>query len=177
VLVIGLKCRFVPNRTIVILASSAYHPRPTTGPVLISFLQREHVMNVTVKTVALLAMLLAFPAAGGAQPPAIDLGTLGGVGSVAIAVNDHGQVVGESHVAGDAVSHAFSWTAAGGMVDLGTASDVWSRAVAVNNSGLVVGYIVIGNPKYSGATRAFSWTAARGMVDMGTLRWFCELSG
>ena len=49
----------------------------------------------------------------------IDLGTLGGDGSVARAVNASGQVVGDSATA-DGTSHAFSWTAAGGMIDLGT---------------------------------------------------------
>src|SRR5205814_3456910 len=47
----------------------------------------------------------------------VDLGTLGGY-SAASAVNDNGQVVGESATA-DSPQHAFSWTEAGGMIDLG----------------------------------------------------------
>ena len=39
----------------------------------------------------------------------VDLGTLGGSQSFAVAVNDHGQVVGYSHTAGDAESHATLW--------------------------------------------------------------------
>ena len=50
----------------------------------------------------------------------VDLGTLGGRYSNAVAVTASGQVVGNSTLAGDTVSHAFSWTASGGMVDLGT---------------------------------------------------------
>ena len=50
----------------------------------------------------------------------IDLGTLGGITSHAVAVNESGEVVGDSAIAGDTATHAFSWTAAGGMVDLGT---------------------------------------------------------
>jgi probable HAF family extracellular repeat protein len=40
-----------------------------------------------------------------------DLGTLGGIGSRATAINASGQVIGESDTA-DGASHAFSWTAA-----------------------------------------------------------------
>src|ERR671930_236835 len=94
----------------------------------------------------LAALVLAFPsaaaraAAGTSTPTAIDLGTLGGTQSVAIAVNASGQVVGQSATAGEAESHAFSWTQAGGMVDLGTLGGTQSVAVAVNASGQVVGF-------------------------------------
>jgi probable HAF family extracellular repeat protein len=58
---------------------------------------------------------------------AVDLGTLGGTDSAALAVNDAGQVVGESMPRGDATVHAFSWTQAAGMVDLGTLGGSSSR--------------------------------------------------
>ena len=70
----------------------------------------------------------------------VDLGTLGGINSDAHAVNDRGQVVGESYAAGGACLHAFSWTRAGGMVDLGTLPGGGrSHVDAVNDRGQVVG--------------------------------------
>src|ERR1700682_1286437 len=60
-------------------------------------------------------------ASAGAQSfVATDLGTLpGGTTSAATALNVNGQVVGSADTANGA-THAFSWTALGGMVDLGT---------------------------------------------------------
>jgi probable HAF family extracellular repeat protein len=49
----------------------------------------------------------------------IDPGTLGSNYSVVVAMNDSGQVVGDTGT-GDNAVHPFSWTQAGGMIDLGT---------------------------------------------------------
>ena len=95
----------------------------------------------------------------------VDLGTLGGDFSQALAVNDGGQVVGVSKtVAGQ--FHAFSWTAGGPMVDLGTLGGLTSEAFAVNDGGQVVG---VSTTTAAGVQHAFSWTADDGMVDLGTL--------
>jgi len=48
-----------------------------------------------------------------------DLGTLGGTGSSATAINGRGQVTGYATTAAGEY-HAFRWTPAGGMQDLGT---------------------------------------------------------
>ena len=67
------------------------------------------------------------------------LGTLGGSFSMPSAVNDWGQVVGASHIAGDATRHAFLWQR-GHMTDLGTLpGDVLSEAADINELGQVVG--------------------------------------
>jgi probable HAF family extracellular repeat protein len=87
----------------------------------------------------------------------VDLGTLGGK-SRADGVNDNGQVVGESYVGN--VTHAYSWTAAGGMVDLGTPAGKESQAVAVNASGEVVGTSFSAS---CSCAAPFVWTQGSGM--------------
>jgi probable HAF family extracellular repeat protein len=73
-----------------------------------------------------------------------DLGTLGGLSSVAFAIDNSGKVVGRSDVSTTkqrgSVFHAFVWTAAEGMRDLGSiTSRQWAQAMALNVTGLVVG--------------------------------------
>ena len=109
----------------------------------------------------------------------IDLGTLGGTGSTAYAINAGGQVVGQSTLAPNAVgviaTHAFSWTAKGGMIDLGSlsapvnGSEFHSVAQAVNDAGQVVGFSYVFASPNQHDIHAFSWTAKDGMIDLGTL--------
>lgn len=101
---------------------------------------------------------------------AVDLGTLGGSRSFALAISDNDQAVGYSYTEADtyATRHAFSWTAEGGMVDLGTLGGDYSWAWAVRDSGQVVGY----SETAAGFQHAFSWTEEGGMVDLGTLTGF-----
>lgn len=77
----------------------------------------------------------------------IDLGSLGGVANnLSFAINDRGEVVGQSGVAGDTTYHAFLWTKDKGMQDLGTLpGDVASAALGMNNKGQVVGGSVDSN--------------------------------
>src|SRR6266446_7422540 len=129
------------------------------------------------RVLVLLAILLAAhagsaDAAEGTFIP-IDLDTLGGTRSIAHAVNDSGQVAGgREPVAGGGSTHAFLWTAVGGMVDLGSLGGAFSDAAgrpgppgAINASGQVVGE----SDTAGGSRHAFSWTAAGGMIDLGTL--------
>lgn len=89
--------------------------------------------------------------------------------SHAIAINDSGQVVGDSLTPSGQV-HAFLWTAASGMRDLGTLGGDFSAAYDINASGQVVGSSTIA----SGEPHAFLWTPERGMVDLGTLDGFAS---
>ena len=101
----------------------------------------------------------------------VDLGTLPGIynnQSIAMAVNDAGQVAGDSYSC--CSPHAFSWTKAGGMVDIGSlcASNSFSYVAGLNNLGEVVGRSYnCGADPLNQADRAFAWTQTAGMVDLG----------
>ena len=118
----------------------------------------------------------------------IDLGTLGGGYSGAMAINDDGQVVGGSdgqaflwengkmvafdgggwpmainssgEVIVDGYGKAFLWSQQGGRVDLGSLGGYWTTPVAINESGQVVGR----SQTPDGENHGFLWTKSRGMV-------------
>jgi probable HAF family extracellular repeat protein len=101
---------------------------------------------------------------------AINLGNLGGTGAfgpgnIAGEVNNHGQVVGTSDLAGDTTYHAFLWTEKTGIRDLGTLQgDFASAGLGINDRGDVVGssFDASFNP------RAFLWHNGR-MIDLNKL--------
>ncbi|HXR78386.1 MAG TPA: choice-of-anchor D domain-containing protein [Bryobacteraceae bacterium] len=90
-----------------------------------------------------------------------DLGTLGGSESSARAINNLGQIVGDSLTASGA-DHAFLWQDRQ-MTDLGTlgGADVDTVATGINDSGQVVGYSNFG--EYT-----FLWQDGQ-MTDLGKL--------
>ena len=67
-----------------------------------------------------------------------DLGTLGGDNSEAVAINDAGQVLGQSWDS-EKKSHGFVRTATGDIIDLGTLGGAETIPVAFNETGNVVG--------------------------------------
>jgi probable HAF family extracellular repeat protein len=97
---------------------------------------------------------------------ATNLGSLGGaLNNTAFAINNQGQIVGQSDLPGDTTAHAFLWTNGGGMQDLGTLSgDLSSVAFGINSKGQVVG----NSCDASGNCRAFLWENGV-MTDLNTL--------
>jgi probable HAF family extracellular repeat protein len=100
----------------------------------------------------------------------MDLGTMKPTDdstSVAIGINDLGQVVGYADTDAGIVVHAFRWSSAAGMEDLGslgTASADRSEAWGINTAGQVVG-----RTGTSAGLHGFVWTEAGGMVDLNTV--------
>jgi len=72
---------------------------------------------------------------------ATNLGSLGGnFGNQAHGMNNRGQVVGTSDLAGDAVFHGFVWSQSTGMQDISPLpGDTYSVALAINDPGVVTG--------------------------------------
>ncbi len=81
-----------------------------------------------------------------------ELGTLGGRESRAFAINDRGEVTGESMTA-DGETHAFRWDSTEGMIDLGTLGGRTSRGYGINEQGWVVGE----SESESAERQAFLW--------------------
>lgn len=85
----------------------------------------------------------------------IELATLGGAGSVPVAINNRGQVVGQSAVA-NGEEHAFLWQS-GRMTDLGTLGGAMSQPIAIDDAGQVIGV----STTALGATEGFLWQHGR----------------
>jgi len=97
-----------------------------------------------------------------------DVGSLGGAMSVVsqynVGLNNGGQVVGVSTLAGDLVDHPFLWSK-DVLMDLGTLGGDYGQATAINDAGQVVGDAYLpGNQTYD----AFLWQNGV-MTDLGTL--------
>src|SRR5207248_599683 len=98
----------------------------------------------------------------------VSLGTLGGPSSFARALNDAGQVTGESYIAAGTEYHAFRWTpnspngTTGTMKDVGTIQAPLtykdSAGKGINDSGSVVGT--------SSPMNAFVWPGKGNPLDL-----------
>lgn len=94
-----------------------------------------------------------------------DLGTLGGTCGFPLALNNRGQVVGASNLAGDLNTHAFFWPGTDGkMQDLGTLGGSFGTANAINEAGEVAGFAT----NAGGQLLAFLWRNGV-LTDLGTV--------
>ena len=69
----------------------------------------------------------------------LDLGTLGGTSGTPNSLNNRGQVVGLSNLAGDQTAHPFLWTKSGGIRDIGTLGGIFGQANWISEAGEIVG--------------------------------------
>jgi len=110
----GANCGVLPPDQVVGASYTGFSPNPgTTVPTLDPFLWSDGVMT--------------------------DLGTLGGTIGKAQCGNARGQIIGNSDLSGDQVTHAFLWQD-GAMGDLGTLGGDNSTALWLNERGDVAGY-------------------------------------
>jgi probable HAF family extracellular repeat protein len=71
----------------------------------------------------------------------VDIGTLGGTIGYPLRMNNRGQVVGSSNLAGDQTNHAFFWDKKEGLKDLGVMpGGLFSKAYWINDAGEAVGF-------------------------------------
>ena len=121
----------------------------------------RRLLSATVYTRLALALAATTAAVAAATTPAeaagsgwrlVDLGTLGGACcSQATAINDHGDVVGDSGTGpGMSPRHAFLWRH-GRMVDLGTLGGTFSTATDINNRRAIVGFSSLADGSVTGA--------------------------
>ena len=107
-------CGVLPPDQIVGASYTSFNPNPGTGlPTIDPFFWKDGIMT--------------------------DLGTLGGTIGNAQCGNSHGQIIGNSNLSGDAVTHAFLWRD-GVMDDLGTLGGDNSTALWLNEAGDVAGF-------------------------------------
>ncbi|MBZ5658158.1 MAG: hypothetical protein LAO56_23090 [Acidobacteriia bacterium] len=95
-----------------------------------------------------------------------DLGGFGGTCTLVSDMNNRGQIVGGSLLAGDQAQHGFLWQN-GKMTDLGTLGGNFASAVAINEAGDVVGSQTL--PGNDSIFHAALWRRGR-IFDIGALQ-------
>jgi probable HAF family extracellular repeat protein len=118
----------------------------------------------------LLASIAIAPSGGSTRTEArwviTDLGTLGGPGSEAVAINNRGQIVGSSDTKGDEEIHVVLWQK-GKKRDLGTLGGTYGAAYDINERGQIAGSASTKANRWD-PTHAFLWENGK-MRDLGTL--------
>ena len=99
----------------------------------------------------------------------VDIGTLGGTSGTPWFMNNQGQVVGVSNLAGDQTGHAFVWDKENGLKDLGTLPGR-SNSIAtwINGEGEIVGVA-----EFFNGGSSILWKNGK-MIDLGKLSGDCS---
>jgi probable HAF family extracellular repeat protein len=95
----------------------------------------------------------------------VNLGSLGGSCTNPLAMNNSGEVVGYSYLAGDAVFHPFRWKG-GRLHDLGTNGGNFAFATTLNDAGDIVGWASM--PGDDNTVHATLWSHGQ-VTDLGAL--------
>lgn len=96
-----------------------------------------------------------------------DLGGFGGTCTVAFALNNKGQIVGESYRTGDKAAPAFLWED-GSLHELRGLGGIYAGAAAINDQGQAAGYGYL--PGNSNSTfHATLWKNLKSITDLGVL--------
>jgi probable HAF family extracellular repeat protein len=95
----------------------------------------------------------------------VNLGGFGGTCTFAGAINNRGEIIGQSNLPGDETTHTFLWSH-GAMKDLGTLGGTFAVATGLNDSGEVAGGATTsGDEEF----HAFFWNNGL-MTDLGTVK-------
>jgi probable HAF family extracellular repeat protein len=95
----------------------------------------------------------------------VDLGGLGGTFGAPFFMNDRGQVIGVSNLAGDVIVHPFLWSRSEGMKDLGGLGGTYGHPNWINDKGEVIGFSDFEGDQTG---HAYLWRDGV-MMDLGTL--------
>ncbi len=141
---------------------------PQRQPTMPALRRRRH-LSLSILFYRLLLIVLAIEVAISSSAFAVtytitDLGTLGGTDSVALGLNEAGQVVGYSYLPDNTTFRAFLYSN-GTMHDLGTLGGAHSIATGINEAGQVVGYAYLPD---NAVEHAFLYSNGT-MHDLGTL--------
>jgi probable HAF family extracellular repeat protein len=99
----------------------------------------------------------------------VNLGSFGGTCTIASAINNRGQVVGESNGVGDQSSPAFIWDKGSFKPLGGSLGGDYSGAGAINDEGEAAGFAYLSNDLSNGPWHAALWKHIGSLTDLGTV--------
>jgi probable HAF family extracellular repeat protein len=99
----------------------------------------------------------------------VDLGSFGGTCTIASAMNNHGQIVGESNATGDQSSPAFIWENGSFKPLGGSLGGNFTGADAINEQGEAAGFAYLTNDPVNGPFHASLWKHIGNLTDLGTV--------